>query len=156
MGTGKRNTPRRSNSCTPSTNSRRPWRRRTTPRNSCAQATAEMWAIQQDYDEFKQPDVDGDDRISRAEFNMYVKNYLANHPGLQEKDHLRFEDFDHDKDGFVSFTKYTQRTQRGPTSRRRRSADWRGVHRRARILTIFMPIIDRECIISQLSPQVEQ
>merc|ERR1740139_595611 len=111
MGTGEKETPRRSNSCTPSTNSRRPWRRRTTPRNSCAQATAEIGAIQQDYDEFKQPDVDGDDRISRAEFNMYVKNYLANHPGLQEKDHLRFEDFDHDKDGFVSFTKYTQQAE---------------------------------------------
>ena len=73
-----------------------------------AKTTAEMGAIQQDYDEFKQPDVDGDDRISRAEFNMYVKNYLANHPGLQEKGYPRFEDFDHDKDGFVSFTEYAQ------------------------------------------------
>jgi len=73
-----------------------------------AKTTAEMEAIQRDYDEFKQPDVDGDDRISRAEFNMYVKNYLANYPGLQEKDYPRFEDFDHDKDGFVSFTEYAQ------------------------------------------------
>jgi hypothetical protein len=56
----------------------------------------ELEGIQRDYDEFKQPDIDGDDRISRAEFNMYVKNYLANYPGLQEKDYPRFEDFDHD------------------------------------------------------------
>jgi len=68
----------------------------------------EMEKIQRDYDEFKQPDVDGDDRISRAEFNMYVKNYLSNYPGLAEKDYPRFEDFDHDKDGFVSFQEYAQ------------------------------------------------
>jgi len=64
--------------------------------------------IQRDYDEFKQPDVDGDDRISRAEFAMYVKNYLSNYPGLAEKDYPRFEDFDHDRDGFVSFQEYAQ------------------------------------------------
>jgi len=68
----------------------------------------EMEKIQRDYDEFKQPDVDGDDRISRAEFSMYVKNYLSNYPGLAEKDYPMFEDFDHDKDGFVSFQEYAQ------------------------------------------------
>ena len=56
----------------------------------------ELEAIQRDYEEFKQPDIDGDDRISRAEFNMYVNNYLKNYPGLQEKDYPKFEDFDHD------------------------------------------------------------
>lgn len=69
---------------------------------------AELEALQRDYEEFKQPDIDGDDRISRAEFNMYVKNYLANYPGLQEKDYPRFEDFDHDGDGYVSFQEYAQ------------------------------------------------
>uniref|UniRef100_A0A7S1YLG9 EF-hand domain-containing protein n=1 Tax=Grammatophora oceanica TaxID=210454 RepID=A0A7S1YLG9_9STRA len=69
---------------------------------------AEIEALQRDYDEFKQPDIDGDDRISRAEFNMYVKNYLSNYPGLQEKDYPKFEDFDHDGDGYVSFQEYTQ------------------------------------------------
>merc|ERR1712071_269138 len=68
----------------------------------------EMENLQREYDEFKQPDVDGDDRISRAEFNMYVKNYLANYPGLQEKDYPRFEDFDHDGNGFISFQEYSQ------------------------------------------------
>ena len=67
-----------------------------------------MDARQRDYEEFKQPDIDGDDRISRAEFNMYVKNYLSNYPGLAEKDYPRFEDFDHDKDGYVSFKEYAQ------------------------------------------------
>lgn len=72
------------------------------------QEEVEMEKIQRDYDEFKQPDVDGDDRISRAEFAMYVKNYLANYPGLAEKDYPRFEDFDHDKDGYVGFQEYAQ------------------------------------------------
>ena len=69
---------------------------------------AELEALQRDYEEFKQPDIDGDDRISRAEFNMYVKNYLSNYPGLQEKDYPKFEDFDHDNDGYVSFQEYAQ------------------------------------------------
>lgn len=64
--------------------------------------------LQREYDEFKQPDVDGDDQISRTEFNLYVKNYLANYPGLTEKDYPKFEDFDHDKDGQVSFQEYAQ------------------------------------------------
>lgn len=64
--------------------------------------------LQREYDEFKQPDIDGDDRISRAEFNMYVKNYLSNYPGMSEKDYPRFEDFDHDGDGHISFQEYAQ------------------------------------------------
>jgi Ca2+-binding EF-hand superfamily protein len=72
------------------------------------EAKHEMEAIQRDYDEFKQPDIDGDDRISRAEFNMYVKNYLSNYPGLTEADYPKFEDFDHDHDGYVSFQEYAQ------------------------------------------------
>eukprot|EP00934_Nitzschia_sp_Nitz4_P008688 Nitzschia sp. Nitz4//scaffold263_size26989//25648//26665//NITZ4_008229-RA/size26989-snap-gene-0.13-mRNA-1//1//CDS//3329544781//8678//frame0 len=72
------------------------------------EAKAELDALQRDYDEFKQPDIDGDDRISRAEFNMYVKNYLSHYPGLSEKDYPKFDDFDHDGDGFVSFHEYSQ------------------------------------------------
>lgn len=72
------------------------------------EAKAELEALQRDYDEFKQPDIDGDDRISRGEFNMYVKNYLSNYPGLSEKDYPKFDDFDHDGDGFVSFQEYSQ------------------------------------------------
>jgi hypothetical protein len=63
------------------------------------EASHEMESLQRDYEEFKQPDIDGDDRISRAEFNMYVKNYLSHYPGLSEKDYPSFEDFDHDNDG---------------------------------------------------------
>mmetsp|Transcript_6880 Transcript_6880/g.8914 ORF Transcript_6880/g.8914 Transcript_6880/m.8914 type:complete len:279 (+) Transcript_6880:234-1070(+) len=72
------------------------------------EAKHELDALQRDYDEFKQPDIDGDDKISRAEFAMYVKNYLSHYPGLTEADYPRFEDFDHDGDGFVSFQEYAQ------------------------------------------------
>lgn len=72
------------------------------------EAKHELEALQRDYEEFKQPDIDGDERISRAEFNMYIKNYLANYPGLTEKDYPKFEDFDHDGDGYVSFQEYSQ------------------------------------------------
>jgi len=72
------------------------------------EAKAELEALQRDYDEFKQPDLDSDDRISRAEFSMYVKDYLSNYPGLTEKDYPKFEDFDHDGDGYVSFEEYSQ------------------------------------------------
>jgi hypothetical protein len=72
------------------------------------EAKSELEALQRDYDEFKQPDIDGDDRISRAEFNMYVKNYLSSYPGLAEKDYPKFDDFDHDGDGHVSFQEYSQ------------------------------------------------
>merc|ERR1719162_2643777 len=72
------------------------------------ESETEAEALQRDYDEFKQPDVDNDDRISRAEFNSYVKDYLSSYPGLAEKDYPRFEDFDHDKSGFVSFKEYSE------------------------------------------------
>lgn len=71
------------------------------------ESKAELEALQRDYDEFKQPDLDSDDRISRAEFSMYVKDYLSNYPGLTEKDYPKFEDFDHDGNGYVSFEEYS-------------------------------------------------
>ena len=55
------------------------------------EAKHELEAITRDYEEFKQPDIDGDDRISRAEFNMYVKNYLSSYPGLKPEDYPKFE-----------------------------------------------------------------
>jgi len=73
-----------------------------------AEQDREMEKLQRDYDEFQQPDVDKDGRISRAEFNSYVNNYLKNYPGLTEKDYPKFEDFDHDRDGYVSFQEYVQ------------------------------------------------
>jgi hypothetical protein len=72
------------------------------------QTDVENEQLQRDWDEFKQPDIDGDDSISRAEFKMYIKNYLSNYPGMTEKDYPEFDDFDHDGDGKISFQEYSQ------------------------------------------------
>lgn len=72
------------------------------------EAKHELEALQRDYEEFKQPDIDGDDKISRAEFNMYVKNYLSHYPGLKEEDYPKFNDFDMDGDGYITFQEYAQ------------------------------------------------
>lgn len=72
------------------------------------QTDVENEQLQRDWEEFKQPDIDGDDSISRAEFNMYVKNYLSNYPGMTEKDYPKFDDFDHNGDGKISFQEYSQ------------------------------------------------
>jgi len=71
------------------------------------QAEYQNKEVQREYDEFKAPDVDNDERISRAEFNMYVQTYLKNYPGIEPEDYPRFEDFDHDRDGYVGFQEYS-------------------------------------------------
>jgi len=68
----------------------------------------ELDQIQRDYNEFKMPDLDDDDRISHAEFKVYIETYLKNYPGLEEKDYPKFEDFDHSGDGYISFKEYGQ------------------------------------------------
>jgi len=44
--------------------------------------------------------------ISRAEFNTYVRKYLSSFPELSEKDFPKFEEFDLDGDGIVSFEEW--------------------------------------------------
>jgi Ca2+-binding EF-hand superfamily protein len=73
-----------------------------------SEAQREQDLLQRDMEEFKQPDTDGDGLISRAEFNHYVRTYLANYPGLTEKDFPKWEDFDHDKNGYITFQEYRQ------------------------------------------------
>ena len=59
----------------------------------------EKETIERDYEEFKAPDTNNDDMISRSEFNTYVRKYLSSFPELSEKDFPKFEEFD--LDGFV-------------------------------------------------------
>jgi Ca2+-binding EF-hand superfamily protein len=66
----------------------------------------EKEAVERDYEEFKAPDTNNDDMISRSEFNTYVKKYLSSFPELSEKDFPKFEDFDLDGDGLVSFEEW--------------------------------------------------
>ena len=66
----------------------------------------EKETIERDYEEFKAPDTNNDDMISRAEFNTYVRKYLSSFPELSEKDFPKFEEFDLDHDGQVSFDEW--------------------------------------------------
>jgi Ca2+-binding EF-hand superfamily protein len=71
-----------------------------------AYAEMEKDTIERDYEEFKAPDRDGDDIISREEFNVYVKKYLSSFPELSERDFPRFEEFDMNSDGKVTFDEW--------------------------------------------------
>jgi len=68
----------------------------------------EKESVERDYEEFKAPDTNNDDMISRTEFNTYVRKYLSSFPELSEKDFPKFEEFDLDKDGNVSFEEWQQ------------------------------------------------
>ncbi|CAB1110459.1 unnamed protein product [Ectocarpus sp. CCAP 1310/34] len=66
-------------------------------------------SIQQDnmeYEEFKQPDTDGDNVISKTEFYQYIRKYLSLYPDTAEMDIPLFEDFDLNSDGVVSFDEW--------------------------------------------------
>ena len=39
---------------------------------------------------------------------MYIKDYLSNYPNLEPEDYPRFDEFDHDGDGFISFKEYAE------------------------------------------------
>jgi Ca2+-binding EF-hand superfamily protein len=66
----------------------------------------EKETVERDYEEFKAPDTNNDDMISRTEFNTYVKKYLSSFPELSERDFPRFEEFDLNSDGQVSFDEW--------------------------------------------------
>lgn len=68
----------------------------------------EKESLERDYEEFKAPDTNNDDMITKAEFNTYVRKYLSSFPELSEKDFPKFEEFDLDADGIVSFEEWQQ------------------------------------------------
>lgn len=51
--------------------------------------------------QFESADIDNDNRVSRAEFNAYKKQYLAKHPEMAGT-FPAFEEFDPDANGMVS------------------------------------------------------
>ena len=58
------------------------------------------------YAEFKLPDENNDDVITRTEFNKYLQNYLVMHPEMSESDYPSFDDFDVDGNGKVAFLEW--------------------------------------------------
>lgn len=69
---------------------------------------SEQEALQRDYEEFKQPDANGDDVISRAEFSQYIRNYMKAYPHIPPEDYPTFEDFDMDRNGLVTFQEWQE------------------------------------------------
>lgn len=51
--------------------------------------------------QFRDADLNADNRVSRAEFNRYKAEYLKKNPEMAAT-FPRFEDFDPDSDGFIS------------------------------------------------------
>mmetsp|Transcript_14546 Transcript_14546/g.22036 ORF Transcript_14546/g.22036 Transcript_14546/m.22036 type:complete len:222 (-) Transcript_14546:228-893(-) len=57
---------------------------------------------------FFMADTDGSKKISQHEFDKYVREYLANYPGLRPEDIPRWDSFDHDMSGQITFDEYQQ------------------------------------------------
>jgi len=57
---------------------------------------------------FFMADTDGSKRISQGEFDKYVRDYLSNYPGLRPEDIPKWESFDHDYSGQITFDEYNQ------------------------------------------------
>lgn len=65
-------------------------------------------SLKRDYEEFKQPDANGDDVISRAEFATYIHNYMKAYPHIPKEEYPTFEDFDMNRDGLVTFQEWQE------------------------------------------------
>ena len=99
---------------------------------------SEQESLKRDYEEFKQPDANGDDVISRAEFATYIHNYMKvrgklvlalvgisafcsfmlnllivfcchqAYPHIPKEEYPTFEDFDMNRDGLVTFQEWQE------------------------------------------------
>ena len=69
---------------------------------------SEQESLKRDYEEFKQPDANGDDVISRAEFATYIHNYMKAYPHIPKEEYPTFEDFDINRDGLVTFQEWQE------------------------------------------------
>ena len=58
-------------------------------------------AKQQLYDEFLSADIDNNKQVSRAEYEMHKKNYIAKHPEYQGE-FPAFDEFDPDGNGMIT------------------------------------------------------
>jgi len=71
---------------------------------------------------FFMADTDGSKKISKAEFDKYVREYLANYPGLRQEDIPKWENFDHDRSGYITFEEYNKQMMKEIRKAQYRSA----------------------------------
>eukprot|EP00636_Phaeomonas_parva_P006657 CAMPEP_0118888280 /NCGR_PEP_ID=MMETSP1163-20130328/25639_1 /TAXON_ID=124430 /ORGANISM="Phaeomonas parva, Strain CCMP2877" /LENGTH=251 /DNA_ID=CAMNT_0006826843 /DNA_START=439 /DNA_END=1196 /DNA_ORIENTATION=+ len=64
--------------------------------------------LEQDYSEFKAPDSNGDDQITKPEFMAYMRQYVASQPGLSLSDFPTFEEWDLNSNGKVTFKEWQE------------------------------------------------
>lgn len=57
-------------------------------------------------DEFLAADLDNNKQVTRAEFEMYKKQYIAKHPEMKNHPFPAFEDFDPDSNGVISMREH--------------------------------------------------
>lgn len=62
--------------------------------------------LERDYEEFSAPDTNKDEMISRQEYAIYVNKYLSNFPELSAEDMPKFDEFDLNHDGMVTFEEW--------------------------------------------------
>uniref|UniRef100_A0A7R9UEI5 EF-hand domain-containing protein n=2 Tax=Pinguiococcus pyrenoidosus TaxID=172671 RepID=A0A7R9UEI5_9STRA len=68
----------------------------------------ELDNLERDLAEFKAPDSNGDDQITKPEFMAYMQNYVASQPGLALEDFPTFEEWDLNSNGKVTFQEWQQ------------------------------------------------
>jgi len=74
--------------------------------NTQLQEYIQATTVQQLADEFRMADTNSDNRVSRLEFEQYKRQYLKQHPEADPSMFPRFEDFDPDYNGMVTFTEH--------------------------------------------------
>ena len=75
--------------------------------NTELQQYIDQMTLQQLDGEFVAADTNNDNKVSRAEFNMYKNEYLSKNPEMASQ-FPRFEDFDPDSNGLISKAEYDQ------------------------------------------------
>merc|ERR1719276_385065 len=72
--------------------------------NAQLQEYIQATTIQQLAEEFREADTNSDNKVSRLEFEQYKRKYLKLHPEADPSMFPRFEDFDPDHNGMVTFS----------------------------------------------------
>jgi Ca2+-binding EF-hand superfamily protein len=63
-------------------------------------------------EEFLAADIDNNRQVTRAEFEMYKKEYIKKHPEMANVQFPAFEEFDPDHNGVISMSEHEQYYER--------------------------------------------